>query len=180
MFTPILILISLVFLIYSIFVCRKMITTFVRPVQRKAGNIMMALMIILFLGYTLFLIFGYDLLYGNFMASMLFFFTAFFVMLVVQLNYSLIIRLTMKSVELKEFSEKLLKETKSLSSSKQRLENIKAILEQKNTEMHESLKKWSSWRISIMKKLEKTRQKQVQEQTQQTPEKSEENKPAKV
>ena len=101
-------------------------------------------------------------------------------MLVIQLNHSLIIRLTMKSLELKEFSEKLLKETKSLSSSKQRLENIKAILEQKNTEMHESLKKWSSWRISIMKKLESARQEQVQEQPQQTPENSEENKPAKV
>lgn len=116
---------------------------------------MMALMVVFFLGYVFYLGFSYHELYSNFVASLLFFFTAFFIMLVIQLNHSFIISLTMKSLELKHFSEKLLNETESLSSSKQQLERIKALLEQKNQEQEAVLKKWSAWRIALAKSLAK-------------------------
>lgn len=170
MFNFILILLSLVFLIYSIFICRRMITAFTRPIHKRAGAIMMALMIIFFLGYIIYLLFSYNLLYTNFMASLLFFATAFFVMLVVQMNHSFIISLTMKSMELKDFSEKLLKETESLSSGKEQLERIKALLEQKNSEQEAALKKWSAWRLSLLDKLSSKEQQKPQEAAEQSTE----------
>jgi len=147
-----------------------MITAFTRPIHKRAGAIMMALMIIFFLGYIIYLLFSYNLLYTNFMASLLFFATAFFVMLVVQMNHSFIISLTMKSMELKDFSEKLLKETESLSSGKEQLERIKALLEQKNSEQEAALKKWSAWRLSLLDKLSSKEQQKPQEAAEQSTE----------
>ena len=100
------------------------------------------------------------MLYSNFVSSLLFFFTAFFIMLVLQVNHSLIVRLTMRTLELKDFSEQLLKETQSLSSAKDKLENIKGLLEKKNSDMGNALKKWSDWRISIMNKMTSEQPKQ--------------------
>ena len=146
-----LIILSLVFLIYSIFICKKMVTAFNKKVQKKAGHIMMSLIIIFFLGYIGYLLFSYNLLYSNFLAALLFFFTAFFIMLVLQVNHSLIISLTMRTLELKEFSEDLLKETDALTSTKERLETIKSMLEQKNKELEVTLKKMYASKLNVVK-----------------------------
>ncbi|MBW2991469.1 hypothetical protein KY348_07255 [Candidatus Woesearchaeota archaeon] len=168
MFTIVLIFLSLVFLAYSIFLCKKMINVFTRPVHRRAGHIIMSLMIIFFIGYILYVVFGYGYLFTNFLATMLFFLTAFFIMLVIQLNHSLIIGLTMKTLELKEFSEKLSNETQSLSSNKEQLVKIKSMLEAKNKEMEVTLKKLYSFAKPYLAKRdahEQARQENAEQRT---------------
>ena len=154
MFTFVLIILSLVFLAYSIFLCRRMTISFTRRLHKRSGHIMLALIILFFIGFVIYLIFSQNYLFGNFLAGLLFFLTAFFIMLVLQVNHSLIISLTMKSLELKEFSESLLKETGALTSSKVRLENIKSILEQKNRELVTILRQLSAKQLSQAKSAE--------------------------
>jgi hypothetical protein len=155
MFAFILILASIFLLTYAIFLCTKMITTFTRSVHKKAGRIMLSIIVIVLIGYIIYLIFSYDLMFSNFIVAILFFFTAFFIMLVLHVNHSLIIRLTMKSLDLKDFSEQLLAYTKSLKTSKQQLETIKAALEAKNMELEASIRQMSAGRLAEAKELVK-------------------------
>ena len=80
----------------------------------------------------------------------------------------------MKTLELKEFSEDLLKETEALTSGKERLETIKSMLEQKNKELESSLKKLSAWRLAVIKQMANRRVKQEFTGTEQGAEKSSE------
>jgi hypothetical protein len=128
MFAFILVLLSIFFLCYAIFLCSKMIGAFTRDVHKRAGRIMLFLIIVLFIGYIAYMVYNYNVVFSSFLVGILFFFTAFFIMLVLHVNHSLIIRQTMKTLELKEFSEKLLEKTKLLSSSKERLETIRTML----------------------------------------------------
>jgi hypothetical protein len=150
-FTLILVLLGVFFLTYAVFLCSKMINAFARDVQKKAGRIMLALIIIFLIGYIIYMVFNYNAVFTDFLVGILLFFTAFFIMLVLHVNHSLIIRLTMKTLELKEFGDKLLAETESLTSSKQRLETIKSMLEDKNRELEMSLKKVSASHLEIAK-----------------------------
>jgi len=153
MFTFILVLLGVFFLCYAIFICKKMINSFTRSIHRRAGHIMLSLIIIFFLGYIIYMVFNYNLLFTNFIVSILLFLTAFFVTLVLHVNHSLIIRLTMKTLELKEFSENLWEQTKSLSSNTQQLEKIKYLLEEKNKELETALQKVSASNIEAAKEL---------------------------
>ena len=140
---------------------------------------MLSLIIIFLVGYTIYLGFSYKLLYTNYLVSLLFFLSAFFIMLVLQVNHSLIIRLTMKTLELKEFSEKLLKETQTLSSSKQQLEKIRAMLEEKNKELKLTLTKLYHMSKPFLTKMRETEQKKALEKetpetNEKTPEKTDE------
>ncbi|KYK24824.1 hypothetical protein AYK26_03005 [Euryarchaeota archaeon SM23-78] len=108
-------------------------------IQRRAAHIMLSLIIIFFLGDIIYLAFSFDFLFSNFLVSILFFFSAFFVMLVLQVSLSLIRGLILKSRELKKFNDTLLKEVMTLSSSKKRLERVKKIVERKNKELEDTL-----------------------------------------
>lgn len=162
MFAFILILMSIFLLTYAIFLCTKMITAFTRDVHKKAGRIMLSLIVIFLIGYIIYLVFNYNMMFSNFIVAILFFFTAFFIMLVLHVNHSLIIRLTMKSLELKDFSEQLLTYTRSLKSSKQQLETIKSALEAKNNELELSVQKMSVRRVAEAKELVKKEAEQKQ------------------
>ncbi|MBW3000413.1 hypothetical protein KY341_00880 [Candidatus Woesearchaeota archaeon] len=139
MFTILLIVLSVVFLGYSIFLCRNLIRASSMRIQRRAAHIMLSLIIIFFLGDIIYLAFSFDFLFSNFLVSILFFFSAFFVMLVLQVSLSLIRGLILKSRELKKFNDTLLKEVMTLSSSKKRLERVKKIVERKNKELEDTL-----------------------------------------
>jgi biopolymer transport protein ExbB/TolQ len=99
------------------------------------------------------MLFNYPALFTDFLVSLLLFLSAFFIMLVLHVNHSLIIRLTIRTLELKDFSEKIWLQTESLKSSKQQLESIKAILEQKNKELQSALQRTSARGIEEAKSI---------------------------
>ncbi|MBN2459129.1 hypothetical protein JXB28_02500 [Candidatus Woesearchaeota archaeon] len=153
MFTFMLVLLGVFLLCYSIFICKKMIESFTKSTYRRAGQIMLSLIIILFVGYIGYILFNYNLLFTDFIVGILLFMMAFFVTLVLHVNHSFIIRLTMQTLELKSFSEKLWEETQSLSSNKERLESIKSILEQKNNDLEMALRKVSARNLEAAKQM---------------------------
>lgn len=151
MFAFILILVSIFLLCYAIFLCAKMINVFDRAIHKRAGRIMLSLIIIFFIGNIVYLVFNYNLMFSNFLIAILLLFTAFFIMLVLHVNHSLIIRLTMKNLELKEFSEKLLAEAQARTSNKERVENIKSIIEDKDRELEMNLENSSASKLELPK-----------------------------
>lgn len=151
----ILIVLSILLLGYSIFLCRKLILSFSKKVQRKATHILLSLIIIFFLGDIAYLAFRFHTLFTNFLVSLLFFFSAFFIMLVLQVSLYLIHSLILKSHELKNLNDDLLKETRSLSSGKHRLERIKKIVEKKNQELEDTLEDFYTLRLDMPDNLKK-------------------------
>ena len=150
-FTFLLVLLGIFFLCYSLFLCRKMILVYEKPIHKRAGRIMLSLIVIFFVGYVMYMLYNYEALFTDFLVSLLLFLTAFFIMLVLHVNHSLIVRLTMKNLELKEFSEQLLMQAQSEASNKERLENIKSMLEDKSKEVEGTLNKVSSSQLELAK-----------------------------
>lgn len=150
-FTFLLVLAGIFFLCYSLFLCRKMILVYERPVHKRAGRIMLSLIIIFFFGYVIYMLYNYQALFTDFLVSLLLFLSAFFVMLVLHVNHALIIRLTMKNLELKDFSEELMAQAHAQASTKERLESIENLIEDKSKEVEEDLNKVSSSQIELAK-----------------------------
>jgi hypothetical protein len=150
-FTFLLVLLGIFFLCYSLFLCRKMILVYEKPIHKRAGRIMLSLIVIFFFGYVMYMLYNYEALFTDFLVSLLLFLTAFFIMLVLHVNHSLIIRLTMKNLELKQFSEELLAQAQAEASNKERLEAIKSMLEDKSKEVEGTLNKVSSSQIELAK-----------------------------
>ena len=72
-------------------------------------------------------------------------------MLILQVNLSLIRTLVLKNRDLKKFNDKLIKVTKSLSSSKSRLKHIKKLIEQKNKDLEDALEDFYALRVDYAK-----------------------------
>lgn len=172
-FTFLLVLVGIFFLCYALFLCRKMILAYEKPIHKRAGRIMLSLIVIFFIGYIMYMLYNYQALFTDFLVSLLLFLTAFFIMLVLHVNHSLIIRLTMKNLELKEFSEELLAQAHSKASNKERLEAIKGMIEDKSKEVEENLNKVSSSQIEIAKstaiaETKRTEEKETHDETEKT------------
>ena len=150
-FTFLLVLLGIFFLCYSLFLCRKMILVYEKPIHKRAGRIMLSLIVIFFVGYVMYMLYNYEALFTDFLVSLLLFLTAFFIMLVLHVNHSLIVRLTMKNLELKDFGEQLLAQAQAEASNKERLENIKSMLEDKNKEVEGTLNKVSPSQLELAK-----------------------------
>jgi len=150
-FTFLLVLAGIFFLCYSLFLCRKMILVYEKPIHKRAGRIMLSLIVIFFVGYVMYMLYNYEALFTDFLVSLLLFLTAFFIMLVLHVNHSLIVRLTMKNLELKDFGEQLLAQAQAEASNKERLENIKSMLEDKNKEVEGTLNKVSPSQLELAK-----------------------------
>ena len=150
-FTFLLVLLGIFFLCYALFLCRKMIIAYEKPIHKRAGKIMLSLIIIFFIGHIMYMLYNYTALFTDFLVSLLLFLSAFFIMLVLHVNHSLIIRLTMKNLELKEFSEELMAQAHAEASNKERLENITSIIEDKSKEVEEKLDKVPPSQIELAK-----------------------------
>ena len=149
MLTIILVILSIVFLGYSIFLCSKMIRSLSKRIQRRAAHIILSLIIIFFVGDVIYLAFNFSALFGNFLVSLIFFLTAFFAMLVLEVSLSIVHSLVCKNQELKNLNSELLKETGSLDSSKKRLQRIRKIVEEKNKELESTLEDFYTLRLDM-------------------------------
>jgi hypothetical protein len=140
-----------------------MIKVYEKPIHKRAGRIMLSLIIIFFVGYVMYMLYNYEALFTDFLVSLLLFLTAFFIMLVLHVNHSLIIRLTMKNLELKQFSEELMAEAHANGSNKERLENITSIIEDKSKELEQDLNKVPPTQLEIAKSTAEAESKKAEE-----------------
>jgi hypothetical protein len=157
MLNSILIITGIALMILSVFRCIKLIK--VNVVKNLQGTLYLMLCLIIFflLGYTsyLFLDTNYpDIPVSSLLICLILFFGAIFVVGILSISYQLIKILTQRTEELNQINKTLTGNTNTLKTRQEELVKTREMLEQRNSELEETLDDFYTMRISVQKEIE--------------------------